>query len=289
MHIVSKVWFVTGSSRGLGRNFVEAALSRGDRVAATARNAATLDDLVAAHGDAVLPLDLDVTDKAAVFASVRRAAEHFGRLDVVVNNAGYAQIGAVEELTEQQLRDQLETNLFGAVWVVQAALPHLREQGAGHIIQMSSAAGLMAMPLGGAYHVSKWAVEALNESLAHEVAGFGIKVTVVEPGGYATRDGKNPDPLANGHMAEPNPIYDDLRQRLAAMTGKQPAGDPAAAARALLKIVDADNPPLRVLFGQGFYPMLQQVYADRLKTWADWQDLSAEAQGDLDRDAALRV
>jgi NAD(P)-dependent dehydrogenase (short-subunit alcohol dehydrogenase family) len=289
MDIVSKVWFVTGSSRGLGRNFVEAALSRGDRVAATARNAATLDDLVAAHGDAVLPLDLDVTDRAAVFASVRRAAEHFGRLDVVVNNAGYAQIGAVEELTEQQLRDQLETNLFGAVWVVQAALPHLREQGAGHIIQMSSAAGLMAMPLGGAYHVSKWAVEALNESLAHEVAGFGIKVTVVEPGGFATRDGKNPDPLANGHMAEPNPIYDGHRQRLAAMTGKQPAGDPAAAAQALLKIVDSDNPPLRVLFGQGFYPMLQQVYADRLKTWADWQDLSAEAQGDLDRDAALQV
>lgn len=285
MHIVSKVWFVTGSSRGLGRNFVEAALSRGDQVAATARNTASLDDLVAAHGDQVLPLELDVTDRAAAFEGVQRAAEHFGRLDVIVNNAGYAQIGAVEELTERQLRDQLETNLFGAVWVVQAALPHLREQGAGHIIQMSSAAGLIAMPLGGAYHISKWAVEALNESLAQEVAGFGIKVTVIEPGGFATRDGKNPDPLANGHMAEANPIYDGLRQRLASITGKQPAGDPAAAAQALLKIVDSDNPPLRVLFGQGFYPMLQQVYADRLKTWADWQDLSAEAHGPLAHDA----
>ncbi|WP_043629021.1 SDR family NAD(P)-dependent oxidoreductase [Nonomuraea candida] len=281
---MSKVWFVTGSSRGLGREFVAAALSRGDKVAATARNAASLDDLVAAHGAAVLPLGLDVTDRAAVLESVKRAREHFGRLDVIVNNAGYAQVGAVEELTGQDLRDQLETNLFGALWVIQAALPYLREQGSGHIIQLSSAAGLMAMPLSGAYSASKWALEALNESLAQEVAGFGIKVTVIEPGGFATRSGKNPDPLANGHLSQPNPIYDGLRSRIAAFTGKQPAGDPTAAAQALLKLVDSDNPPLRVLFGQGFYPMLQQVYADRLKTWADWQDLSAQAHGDLDQD-----
>ncbi|GAB3430338.1 SDR family NAD(P)-dependent oxidoreductase [Flindersiella endophytica] len=280
---MSKVWFVTGSSRGLGREFVEAALSRGDKVAATARTTGSLDDLVATYGDAVLPLEMDVTDKAAVFASVQRAKEHFGRLDVIVNNAGYAQIGAIEELTEQELRDQLETNLFGAVWVIQAALPHLREQGAGHIIQLSSAAGLIAMPLGGAYHISKWAVEALNESLAQEVAGFGIKVTVIEPAGFATRDGNNPDPLANGHLAETSPVYDALRQRLAGLVGNQPAGDPAAAAQALLKLVDSDNPPLRVLFGLGFYPMLQKVYADRLETWADWQDLSAEAQGNLEQ------
>ena len=281
---MSKVWFVTGSSRGLGREFVEAALSRGDRVAATARNTATLDDLVAAYGDAVLPLDMDVTDKAAVFASVRRAKEHFGRLDVIVNNAGYAQVGAVEELTEQELRDQLETNLFGAAWVIQAALPYLREQRSGHIIQLSSAAGVIAMPLGGAYHASKWALEGLNEALAGEVADFGVKVTIIEPAGFATRGGKNPDPLANGHMAQTRPAYDGLRRRLAALVGRQPAGDPAAAAQALLKIVDSDNPPLRVLFGQGFYPLLQQVYADRLKTWADWQDLSAEAQGHLDQE-----
>lgn len=280
---MSKVWFVTGSSRGLGRDFVEAALSRGDKVAATARTTASLDGLVAAFGEAVLPLELDVTDQAAVRESVKRAREHFGRLDVVVNNAGYAQVGAVEELSEQQVRDQLETNLFGALRVIQAALPYLREQGAGHIIQLSSAAGLMAMPLSGAYSASKWALEALNESLAQEVAGFGIKVTLIEPGGFATRSGKSPDPLDNGHMAEPDPAYDGLRRQIAAFAGKQPAGDPAAAAQALLKIVDSDAPPLRVLFGQGFYPMLQQVYADRLRTWADWQDLSAQAHGDLDR------
>ncbi|MFI6031971.1 SDR family NAD(P)-dependent oxidoreductase [Amycolatopsis magusensis] len=276
---MSKVWFVTGSSRGLGRCFVEAALSRGDKVAATARSTASLGDLAATYGDAVLPLELDVTDRAAVFESVKRAAGHFGRLDVVVNNAGYAQVGAIEELTEQELREQLETNLFGAVWVIQAALPILREQGAGHFVQLSSAAGLIAVPLGAAYHASKWAVEGLNESLAHEVAGFGVKVTVIEPGGFATRNGKNPDPLDNGHSAAPNPVYNGLRERLAGMTGKQPAGDPVAAARALLKIVDAGEPPLRVLFGQGFLPMIQQAYADRLRTWADWQDLSIEAHG----------
>jgi NAD(P)-dependent dehydrogenase (short-subunit alcohol dehydrogenase family) len=284
---MSKVWFVTGSSRGLGRSFVEAALSRGDKVAAAARKAESLDDLVAAYGDAVLPLAMDVTDKAAVFESVTRAAEHFGRLDVIVNNAGYAQVGAIEELTEQQLRDQLETNLFGAVWVVQAALPYLREQRSGHIIQLSSAAGLIAMPLGGAYHASKWALEGLNEALAGEVAGFGVKVTIIEPGGFATRSGKNPDPLNNGHVAEPDPAYDGLRQRLGAMTGKLPAGDPAAAAQALLKLVDSDNPPLRILFGQGFHPMIQQAYADRLKMWADWQDLSVEAHGKADQQAAV--
>jgi NAD(P)-dependent dehydrogenase (short-subunit alcohol dehydrogenase family) len=280
---MTKVWFVTGSSRGLGRSFVEAALSRGDRVAATARDAASLDELVAAYGDAVLPLELDVTDKAASFEGVKRAKEHFGRLDVIVNNAGYAQIGAIEELTERELRDQFETNVFGAVWVLQAALPYLREQGAGHIIQLSSIAGLIAMPLGGVYQASKWALEALNETLAREVAGFGIKVTVVEPAGFATRSGKNPDPLANGHLAETNPAYDGLRQQLAGMMGKQPAGDPAAAAQTLLRIVDSDNPPLRVLFGQGFHQLIQQVYADRLKTWADGQDLSAAAHGALDQ------
>ncbi|GIG68882.1 SDR family NAD(P)-dependent oxidoreductase [Phytomonospora endophytica] len=276
---MSKVWFVTGSSRGLGRQFVEAALSRGDKVVATARNAGGLAGLVAEHGEAVLPLEMDVTDKDAVFAAVRRAEEHFGRLDVIVNNAGYAQIGAVEELSEKELRDQLETNLFGAVWVVQAALPGMRARGSGRIVQLSSAAGVVAMPLGGAYHASKWALEGLFEALAGEVAAFGIKVTIVEPGGYATRQGRNPDPLDNGFMAEKDPAYDALRARLGAMAGRQPAGDPAAAARVLLKLVDHDEPPVRILFGKGFHPMIQQVYAERLRTWEDWQELSAEAQG----------
>lgn len=280
---MSKIWFVTGSSRGFGRSFVEAALSRGDKVAATARNTGQLDGLVAVYGDSVLALELDVTEKDAVFEGVERARDHFGRLDVIVNNAGYGLFGAVEELTEQQLRDELETNLFGALWVIQAALPHLREQRAGHIIQMSSIGGLIAMPIGSGYHVSKWALEALNESLAQEVADFGIRVTLVEPSAFATRSGGEiPNPLSDGVQAAANPIYDGFRQRIAAFMQKEmAAGDPAAAAQALLKIVDSEKPPLRVFFGTQGYQLIQQAYASRLKTWADWQDLSAEAHGKL--------
>ncbi|QGN32539.1 SDR family NAD(P)-dependent oxidoreductase [Microlunatus sp. Gsoil 973] len=284
---MSKTWFVTGSSRGLGRKFVEAALARGDRVAASARRTAHLEDLVESYGDAILPVELDVTDRRSVFQGVERAVEHFGRLDVIVNNAGYALIGAVEELSEEQLRDQLETNLFGAVWVIQAVLPHLRKQRSGHIVQITSAAGLFSMPLGAGYHASKWALEGLNDALAQEVADFGVKVTIIEPGGFATRSGKNPDPLNNGHLAETNAAYDTLRERLATTLGTQPAGDPGAAAQALLKLVDSDSPPLRVLFGTGFYPMLKKVYADRLQTWAQWHDLAAEAQGNLDPEEQL--
>ncbi|MFD9405463.1 SDR family oxidoreductase [Streptomyces sp. NPDC059989] len=271
---MSKIWFVTGSSRGFGRQFVEAALSRGDKVAATARNAETLSDLVAEYGDAVLALDLDVTDKAAVNETVERAKEHFGRLDVIVNNAGYGLFGAVEELTEQALRDQLETNLFGALWVTQAALPYLREQGSGHIVQISSTGGVASWPLVGGYHASKWALEGLSESLAQEVAGLGIKVTLVEPGAYDTDWGGS-----SAVSADPIPVYDGVRDALGAFMQTLDFGSPAAAGAAMLKVVDSDNPPLRVFFGTQGNDMLPQVYADRLKTWADWQDLAVEAQG----------
>ena len=182
----SKVWFITGASRGFGREWAIAALERGDRVAATARTVSTLHDLVERFGDAILPLELDVTDRAADFAAVARAHEHFGQLDVVVNNAGYGQFGLVEELSEAEARGQLETNFFGALWVTQAALPYLRAQGSGHIIQVSSIGGISAFPNVGIYNASKWALEGLSQALAQEVAGFGITVTVVEPAGYST-------------------------------------------------------------------------------------------------------
>ncbi|MEU9856596.1 SDR family NAD(P)-dependent oxidoreductase [Streptomyces sp. NPDC047974] len=271
---MSKVWFVTGSSRGFGRRFVEAALDRGDRVAATARDAGNLSDLSGRYGDAVLALTLDVTDKDAVFAAVGRAREHFGRLDVVVNNAGYGLFGAVEELTERALRDQLETNLFGALWVTQAALPHLREQGGGHIVQISSTGGVAAWPLVGGYHASKWALEGLTESLAQEVADLGIQVTLIEPGAYATDWGGE-----SAVHSEPIPAYDGAREALGAFVATLDLGDPAAAGRALLEVVDADEPPLRVFLGTQGNEMLPQVYADRLRTWADWQELSVRAQG----------
>jgi NAD(P)-dependent dehydrogenase (short-subunit alcohol dehydrogenase family) len=270
---VGKVWFITGSSRGLGREFVRAALARGDRVAATARDVDSLKDLVTTGGEAILPLPLDVTDKAATADTVRCAHEHFGRLDVVVNNAGYIAHGAVEELTERDLRDQLETNLFGPLWVSRAALPYLRRQGSGHIIQISSLAGVAAYPTLGAYHASKWALEGLTESLAGEVAQFGIKVTIVEPGSYSTG-------LGTGAVrSTPLPEYDHLREALRNGSHSHEPGDPAAAAQALLKIVDAENPPLRVIFGAHPYQAARQLYAERLDTWAEWAELSTRAQG----------
>ncbi|MDX2653354.1 MULTISPECIES: SDR family oxidoreductase [Streptomyces] len=271
---MSKIWFITGSSRGFGREFVTAALERGDKVAATARDTDSLADLVAAHGDAILPLSLDVTDRAAVTAAVERAHAHFGRLDVVVNNAGYGLFGTVEESTERQVRDQMETNFFGALWVTQAVLPLLRAQGGGHIVQISSVGGVTAFPNLGIYNASKWALEAMSEGLAQEVAGFGIKVTLVEPGGFATDWGGS-----SGTFADQLPAYDDLRTALAAYWSTFRPGDPAATGAALLKVVDADNPPLRVFFGTSPLQLVPQVYAERLKTWEEWADVATEAQG----------
>ncbi|MFE7901041.1 SDR family oxidoreductase [Streptomyces sp. NPDC057424] len=271
---MSKIWFITGSSRGFGRQFVQAALERGDKVAAAARNADSLADLVAAHGEAILPLTLDVTDKAAAAEAVKRAHDHFGRLDVVVNNAGYGLFGAVEELTEQQVRDQMETNFFGALWVTQAVLPLLRAQGSGHIVQISSIGGVITFPLMGGYNASKWALEGFTDSLAQEVAGFGIKVTLVEPGSFAT-DWSG----SSGAFAENLPAYEEVRAAVVANLSSVQNGDPAAAGPALLKIVDADNPPLRVFFGAFPLHYVPQVYADRLKTWEEWADVATQAQG----------
>ena len=187
--MTEKVWFITGTSRGFGREWAIAALERGDKVAATARDTATLDDLAQKYGDALLPIRLDVTDHDADFAAVKQAHEHFGRLDIVVNNAGYGHFGFIEELTEQEARAQIETNVFGALWITQAALPYLRAQRSGHIIQVSSIGGITAFQNVGIYHASKWALEGFSQALAQEVAPFGIHVTLIEPGGFDDRLG----------------------------------------------------------------------------------------------------
>ena len=271
---MSKVWFVTGASKGFGREWTEAALERGDRVAATARRPETLDALVETYGDLVLPLRLDVTDRDAGRAAVQRAAEHFGRLDVVVNNAGYGHFGMVEELTEAELRDQLETNLFGAVWVTQAALPIMREQGSGHVVQVSSIGGISAFPTVGAYHASKWALEGLSQSLAQEVAGFGIHVTLVEPGGFTT-DWSGPSAVRSEEIA----AYDGVREAAKSRPSAATPGDPTATRAPILKIVDADEPPLRVFFGKAPLDIATKDYESRLATWNEWQPVALEAQG----------
>jgi NAD(P)-dependent dehydrogenase (short-subunit alcohol dehydrogenase family) len=272
----AKTWFITGASRGFGREWAIAALERGDSVAATARDTATLDDLVERFGERLLPLKLDVTDREADFAAVKQAHDHFGRLDVVVNNAGYGHFGLVEEISEAEARDQMETNLFGALWVTQAALPFLREQGSGHILQVSSIGGISAFPLVGMYHASKWALEGISQSLAQEVAGFGIKVTLIEPGGFSTDWGGS-----SARHSEPLPAYDEFRAQAQKQREQRVSapGDPAASAAAVLRIVDAEEPPLRVFFGEAPLGIATKDYESRLATWRRWEDVSKLAQG----------
>jgi len=271
----SKVWFITGSSKGFGHIWAEAALARGDRVAATARNTDTVKDLVDAYGDNVLAIALDVTDKAAVDAAVNRAHDHFGRLDVVVNNAGFGLFGTVEEVSEAQARAQIETNLFGALWVTKAALPLMRAQGSGHIIQVSSIGGVNAFPLLGLYHASKWGLEGFTQSLAGEVGRFGIKVTLVEPTGYTT-DWAG----ASSVQANQIPAYDWVRTAREEGWANVRRGDPEATGPAILEIVDAAEPPLRIFFGDGPLEMIKAEYANRIATWEQWNDLSVRAHGE---------
>jgi NAD(P)-dependent dehydrogenase (short-subunit alcohol dehydrogenase family) len=274
--MASKVWFITGTSKGFGRVWAEAALERGDRVAATARDIATVRALEERYGDRALALALDVTDKSAVAAAVAQTIVRFGRIDVAINNAGYGLFGAVEEVSEAEARAQMETNFFGALWVTQAVLPQMREQKSGHIIQVSSIGGVNAFPTIGMYHASKWALEGFSQSLAAEVAPMGIFVTLVEPGGYATDWGG-----ASAIRATPLPAYDAARAAIASFRSSNVPGDPDATGAAILKIVDAEKPPLRVFFGSGGLPMTKAEYARRIETWEQWNDLSVAAQGDL--------
>ncbi len=276
--MTQKTWFITGTSRGFGREWTEAALDRGDRVAATARDVSTLDDLVEKYGEALLPLELDVTSREDAFAAVEGAVKVFGRLDVVVNNAGYGHFGFVEELTEDEIRAQMETNFFGALWVTQAALPVLREQGSGHIIQVSSIGGISAFPGIGAYHASKWALEGLTQALAAEVAGFRIHVTLVEPGGFAT-DWAGPSSKRSDSLPAYVEARESMEKERKARAGSGGPGDPAASSAALLRVVDADEPPLRVFFGNTPIDVAKADYASRIATWEKWDDVAKLAQG----------
>jgi NAD(P)-dependent dehydrogenase (short-subunit alcohol dehydrogenase family) len=271
-----KVWFITGASRGFGREWAIAALERGDRVAATARDTATLDDLAERFGEALLPIRLDVNDRDADFAAVAQAHDHFGRLDIVVNNAGYGQFGFIEELSEQEARDQIETNVFGALWVTQAALPYLRAQRSGHILQVSSIGGITAFQNVGIYHASKWALEGFSQALAQEVASFGIHVTLIEPGGFST-DWAGP----SAKHATPLPAYAEAHEAADRARSQRTAksGDPKASARAVLEIVDAENPPLRCFFGELPLQLAKADYESRLATWEQWQPVAELAQG----------
>ena len=271
---MAKTIFITGASRGFGKIWAEAFLKHGYKVAATARNIDSLKELTTQYGDALLPIQLDVTNREACFAAIEKTKEHFGRIDVVINNAGYGLIGAIEEASEQEARDQIDANVFGLLWVTQAALPVMRAQGNGHIIQLSSALGVATLPVLGIYNASKWAVEGLSETLATEVKAFGINVTIVEPNGYATDWGGSSAVHTQSIKA-----YDGVKAAFEAGLTEDSYGIPEATADALLKLVDSSNPPLRLFLGKVAFPWVKQVYEERLATWEEWKEVAVEAHG----------
>jgi len=267
-----RTWLITGAGRGLGRAFTEEALAAGDQVVGVARNVAPLADLVAASDGRLVTFPLDVSDRAAVFDGVARAIDAFGRLDVVVNNAGRAMLGMIEELTEEQAREHLDTNLFGALWVAQAVAPHLRGQGYGHILNISSMGSVGGFASTGLYGAGKAALGAISDALAMELAGFGIRITLVGPGGYET------GLFAQGlTMTEPNPAYAELRTQLEKLWGESEDFAAADAARVLREIVELDEPPARIILGAAAYDMVVELDGMRAAEYARWEQLSRRA------------
>ncbi|HEY4199904.1 MAG TPA: oxidoreductase [Devosiaceae bacterium] len=269
---MSQVWLITGSSRGLGRALAEAVLEAGHRLIATARNPTQLGDLAARHGDRVRAVALDVTDERGAEAAVREAVEAFGRLDVLVNNAGYGNISPIEDTSLDEFRAQIETNLFGVINLTKAAIPVMREQGNGHIMQLSSVGGRIGAVGRAPYSAAKWGVEGFSEVLAKEVGPLGIKVTIVEPGGFRTdfagastdiRDGRPEYAATVGAVAAFQRDYD----------GKQP-GDPTKAAAALLHIASLAEPPLRLPLGSDAAKAIEAGDLGRIEADRKWRALS---------------
>jgi NAD(P)-dependent dehydrogenase (short-subunit alcohol dehydrogenase family) len=275
---MSKVFFLTGSSRGLGRAIAEAVLEAGHQLVATARTPSQLDDLVARHGERVLPLALDVTDSEASRQAVRTGVAAFGRLDVVVNNAGYANLASVEDITVEDFRAQLDTNLLGVVNVTKAALPVLREQGGGHIVQVSSVGGRTPAPGLSAYQAAKWAVGGFSEVLNLEVAPFGIKVTVLEPGGMRTDWGgysMTVPPASEPYRASVGAFAEAIRAN-----NDRAASDPAKVAQVLLQLTEMQQPPVRLLLGSDAVAIAGAVEAARAESDARWRPLSESTDHD---------
>lgn len=269
---MSQIWLITGSSRGLGRALAEAVLAAGHGLVATARDPSQLDDLKQRFGASILTTTLDVTDERAAAAAVKAAVDRFGRLDVLVNNAGYGDVASIEDTSLADFRAQIETNLFGTIIVTKAALPLMREQGSGHIIQFSSVGGRIG-PAGRApYAAAKWGVEGFSEVLAREVGPLGVKVTIIEPGGFRTDFAGSSTTLREGR-----PEYDDTVGKMARYqrdyTGNQP-GDPAKAAAAVVHLASLAEPPLRLLLGSDAVRGVEQNDAVRAKEQAAWRDLS---------------
>lgn len=279
---MSKVWFITGTSTGLGRALAKAVVARGDKLVATVRKEGTNSDLVSQAPDRVKIVTLDVTSSAQIQSSIQTTREAFGRIDVLVNNAGYGLFGAVEEISAQQIRDQIETNLLGSILATKAVLPIMREQHSGHIVQISSAGGQLAGPGLSIYHATKWGIEGFCESLAGEVATFGIKVTIVEPGGIRTDwagrsmvHGESIDAYADTPVGQ-------MRQLHAQLT---PSGDPQKMANAILTLTNLETAPLRLALGNDTYTLLKAILPQRLEQLEAHKDLTLSTDAD-DLDAS---
>jgi len=268
----NQVWLITGSSRGLGRALAEAVLGAGHRLIATARNPEQLSDLVARYPDRIRAVALDVTSATAALEAVAAAKATFGRLDVLVNNAGYGDVRPIEDTSLAEFRAQIETNLFGVINVTKAAIPVMREQGSGHILQLSSVGGRIG-PLGrGPYAAAKWGVEGFSEVLAKEVGPLGVKVTIIEPGGFRTDFAGSSTTIYEGR-----PEYDATVGKTARFqrefNGKQP-GDPAKAAAAMLHIASLAEPPLRLILGSDAFRAIESNDVAKLESDRSWRDLS---------------
>ena len=275
---MEKVWLVTGSSRGLGRKIVEEALQAGDVVVATARDVSTLDDLSARYPGAVLAVPLDVTDASAVAGAVQAGLDRFGRYDVVVNNAGYANIAAVEDSAIDDFRAQVETNFFGVVHVSKAVLPILRSQGSGHLFQVSSLGGRIATCGLSAYQSAKWAVGGFSSALAQEVAPFGIQVTVLEPGGMETDwagSSMHIPPVSPPYEATVGAFIGMLR----GMAG-QAASDPRKVARVIVALANRPDAPLRLLLGEDAVAYAGHAQAALAASDAAWLATSVAVAAD---------
>lgn len=274
---MAKVWFITGSSRGLGRSLTEAVLNSGDKVAATARDITQLNDLVTRFADQILSIALDVTDYEQVYASVAEAEKHFGRIDVLVNNAGFGIIGAAEAYTDEQVRSQLETNLYAPIEITRAVLPYMRNQGEGRILQISSIGGRVGNAGLTMYQAAKFGLGGFTEALAKEVAPLGIYVTSVEPGGFRTD-------WAGASMTYANEIegYEMVNQRTALFKGGKfiPVGDPEKAAKVMVELASHPAPPVHLVLGSEAIGMLSNANEVRQVEMEEWLDVSLSTDHD---------
>jgi NAD(P)-dependent dehydrogenase (short-subunit alcohol dehydrogenase family) len=270
-----RVWFITGSSTGFGRGLAEEALKAGYRVVATARKPEALNDLVEKYPDTARAVRLDVTNSEEAAAAIKTAVDEFGGIDFLVNNAGYGSIGALEEVTDEQIRRQFDTNFFGALNVTRAALPQLREQKQGHIFNFSSVGGFVSYASAGIYCASKFALEAVSEALVGELADFGIKVTIVEPGAFRTAFNAGGLDVAKNRQPDIYPTTDQFLNWLKENDGKQP-GDPRKAALAIIKVAESDNPPLRLPLGEDSIGAIEAKLENVRKDIAPWRELGIE-------------